>query len=74
MSTTQHTVLSVRQREVIALLLLGRTPREMAADLCLSVATVRSHLQSVRAKTGTHRLVELALWGTEHERCCVGGW
>lgn len=37
----------------------GRSPNEMAEVLGLSVATVRSYLKQVLAKTGTHRQSEL---------------
>lgn len=37
----------------------GRSPAEMAEVLGLSVATVRSYLKQVLAKTGTHRQSEL---------------
>ena len=39
--------LTSRQREVLALLVLGRNSREMAVELGVSVHTVRSHVQNV---------------------------
>jgi PAS domain S-box-containing protein len=39
--------LTGRQREVLALLVLGRNSREMADELGVSVHTVRSHVQNV---------------------------
>src|SRR5262249_17834421 len=36
-------------------LLTGRTPAEIARDLALAMSTVRSHLASIFAKTGTSR-------------------
>lgn len=51
--------LTPAESKVALMLCLGHTPKEVARDLHLSVATVRSHLASVLAKTGTSRQVEL---------------
>jgi DNA-binding NarL/FixJ family response regulator len=45
-------VLSSREREVLACLAAGRTNREIATALSLSLATVKSHLVRVYAKLG----------------------
>lgn len=39
----------------------GKDPAAIAASLGIAVGTVRAHLKSVMAKTGTHRQSELAL-------------
>jgi DNA-binding CsgD family transcriptional regulator len=52
-------VLSQREREILALLARGRTDREIAGELYISVATVRSHLDRIRDKTGCRRRPEL---------------
>jgi DNA-binding NarL/FixJ family response regulator len=44
--------LSAREREVLAFLAEGRTNREIAAALSVSVATVKSHLVHIYAKLG----------------------
>ena len=41
-----------REREILALVGAGRTDREIAEELFISVATVRSHLDRIRDKTG----------------------
>lgn len=46
--------LSGREREVLALLAIGRTNREIAESLSLSVPTVKSHLVRVYAKLGVN--------------------
>ena len=43
---------SAREREVVRLLMRGLTIREIAIDLDISVATLRTHLQNIRAKLG----------------------
>ncbi|MER7080471.1 two component transcriptional regulator, LuxR family [Saccharopolyspora kobensis] len=47
-----NTALSAREREIVGLLARGRTNRELAADLHISVATVKTHLLHVYAKLG----------------------
>jgi DNA-binding NarL/FixJ family response regulator len=44
--------LSTREREVLTFLAAGRTNREIAGELSLSLATVKSHLVHVYAKLG----------------------
>jgi DNA-binding NarL/FixJ family response regulator len=51
--------LSPREREVLALLAAGRTDRAIAAELYVTLATVRSHLDRIREKTGCRRRAEL---------------
>ena len=58
-------VLSAREREILALLGAGRTDREIADTLYISVATVRSHLDRIRDKTGCRRRPELTRFAME---------
>jgi DNA-binding CsgD family transcriptional regulator len=51
--------ISDREREVLALLSEGRTYREMADALCVSLATIKSHVSHLYDKTGTRNKVEL---------------
>jgi len=51
--------LSEREREILALVGTGRTDRQIADELYISVATVRSHLDRIRDKTGCRRRPEL---------------
>ena len=51
--------LSEREREILALVGSGRTDRQIADALYISVATVRSHLDRIRDKTGCWRRPEL---------------
>ncbi len=48
-----------REREVLALLARGRTYNEAADELCLSLATIKSHVSHLYEKTGTRNKVEL---------------
>ncbi|MEU9672989.1 MULTISPECIES: response regulator [Streptomyces] len=47
------TALSAREREVLVLVARGTTNREIAAELFISEATVKTHLTHVFAKLGT---------------------
>ena len=51
--------LSVRERELVALVAQGRTNAQIAAQLYISVRTVGSHLDRVRDKTGCRRRADL---------------
>jgi DNA-binding CsgD family transcriptional regulator len=51
--------LTLRERELLGLLGGGLTDKEIAAALVISLATVRSHLDRIRDKTGRRRRPEL---------------
>ena len=51
--------LSVRERELVTLVAQGRTDAQIAAQLYISIRTVRSHLDRIRDKTGCRRRADL---------------
>jgi predicted ATPase/DNA-binding CsgD family transcriptional regulator len=51
--------LSARERELIGLVALGCTDAQIAGQLQISIRTVRSHLDRIRAKTGSRRRADL---------------
>ena len=51
--------LSAREQELVALVASGRTDAQIAADLYISVSTVRSHLDRIRDKTSCRRRADL---------------
>lgn len=51
--------ITAREREVLVLLAAGMTDRMIAEELTISLATVRSHLDRIRGKTGSRRRAEL---------------
>ncbi|MGH3168091.1 MAG: response regulator transcription factor, partial [Trebonia sp.] len=57
--TGRGTLLSSRERELVTLVGQGHTNAEIAARLSISVRTVSSHLDRIRAKTGYRRRADL---------------
>jgi DNA-binding CsgD family transcriptional regulator len=51
--------LSARERELVTLVAQGCTDAQIAAQLYISVRTVRSHLDRIRDKTGCRRRADL---------------
>ena len=51
--------LSARERELVILVARGATDAQIAAQLYISVSTVRSHLDRIRDKTGCRRRADL---------------
>jgi non-specific serine/threonine protein kinase len=51
--------LSARERELVTLVAQGRTDAQIAAQLYISIRTVRSHLDRIRDKTGSRRRADL---------------
>jgi len=59
------TVISPRERQVLKQLVLGRTDREIAETLGISIRTVQSHLDRIREKTRRRRRAELTVLAFE---------
>jgi DNA-binding NarL/FixJ family response regulator len=57
--------LSEREVEVIRTIAKGRTNQEVAAELFISVSTVKSHLASIQTKLRLRNRVEIAAWAWE---------
>lgn len=53
------TILTAREREVLQLLAEGKTTREIASKLNVSVKTVDTHRQQLMAKLNIHSIAEL---------------
>ena len=51
--------LTAREREIVRLLALGSTTRQVAAGLSLSPETIRSHVRNAMSKTGAHTRAQL---------------
>jgi DNA-binding NarL/FixJ family response regulator len=51
--------ISAREGEVLRLLVVGRSNKQIAAMLVLSPRTIEKHVESLLRKTGTHSRAEL---------------
>lgn len=58
--------LSERETEVVRAIARGRTNNEIAAELFISLSTVKSHLSAIQAKLGVRNRVEIAAWAWQH--------
>ena len=58
-AATGSGTLSARERELVRLVAQGRTDAQIAAELYISIRTVRSHLDRIRDKTGCRRRADL---------------
>lgn len=60
-SGTRHN-LSDRELEIVVAIARGRTNEEIAADLFVSLSTVKTHARSISVKLGVRNRVEIAAW------------
>ena len=60
--------LTGREEEIVATVARGRTNTEIAAELHISLSTVKTHLTSVMNKLGVRNRVEIAMWAYETSR------
>lgn len=60
--------LTEREEEVLATVARGRTNAEIAAELHISLSTVKTHLASLMSKIGARNRVEIAIWAYETRR------
>ncbi len=58
--------LSPRELDVVRAVARGRTNAEIAAELFVSLSTVKTHLTNVQAKLEARNRVEIAAWAWEH--------
>ncbi|RGA06906.1 DNA-binding response regulator [Microbispora triticiradicis] len=58
--------LSNREIEVVQAVARGRTNQEIAAELFISLSTVKTHVSGIQAKLGVRNRVEIAAWAWEN--------
>lgn len=63
----QTNELSNREKEVLALLALGSTNRQIASELYLSVDTVKSHMRRLYSKLGVSNRTQAALRAEQYQ-------
>lgn len=59
--------LSLRELDVLRLLVAGKSNLEMAGTLFLSEKTVRNHISSILSKLNLHNRVEAATFAVQHD-------
>jgi len=64
-ATAPAEALTDRELDVVRLVARGRTNQEVAAELFVSLSTVKTHMGSVQAKLGLRNRVEVAAWAWE---------
>ncbi|WP_302893299.1 response regulator [Actinomadura luzonensis] len=60
--------LTDREEQILATVARGRTNSEIAAELHISLSTVKSHVASLMTKLGVRNRVEIAMWAYETNR------
>jgi DNA-binding NarL/FixJ family response regulator len=60
--------LTAREEQVVIATATGRTNAEIAAELHISLSTVKTHLTGVMGKIGARNRVEIAMWAYETGR------
>ena len=58
--------LSQREAEVLRLVAAGKSNREIADALCISLNTVATHVRNILTKTGTANRTEAAAYALRH--------
>jgi DNA-binding NarL/FixJ family response regulator len=59
-------LLTIREQDVLRLVMQGKTNKEIAHELHLSIRTVEHHITQILAKLGLKNRVEVALWGRDY--------
>jgi non-specific serine/threonine protein kinase len=59
-------VLTGREREVVALIAEGRSNKEIAAALVVTLGTAANHVQHILNKLGLHSRSQIAAWAVQH--------
>jgi DNA-binding NarL/FixJ family response regulator len=60
--------LTDREEQVLITVARGRTNAEIAAELHVSLSTVKTHLTSIMTKLGARNRVEIVMWAYETDR------
>ncbi|MCC8244046.1 response regulator [Saccharothrix luteola] len=60
--------LTDREEQVLVTVARGRTNREIADELHITLSTVKTHIASLMTKLGARNRVEIAMWAYETDR------
>lgn len=59
-------ILTLRETEVLSLIIEGKSNPEIAEKLCISIHTVKAHIDSIYKKFGVHNKVQTAVYAILH--------
>jgi DNA-binding NarL/FixJ family response regulator len=65
--------LTHREEQVLVAVARGRTNKEIADELYITLSTVKSHITSLMTKLGVRNRVEIAMWAYETNRTRARG-
>jgi DNA-binding NarL/FixJ family response regulator len=65
--------LTDREEQVLVAVARGRTNKEIADELFITLSTVKSHITSLMTKLGVRNRVEIAMWAYETNRARTRG-
>jgi DNA-binding NarL/FixJ family response regulator len=57
--------LTPREIEILQLVLIGRTNKAIAAEICVSEKTVEFHLNHIYTKVGVHSRMLAGMWALQ---------
>ena len=62
MRIVDDTLLTQREKEIVLLILKGKTKNDIAKDLFLSVSTVKTNVENIYQKFNLHNKTELIIY------------
>ena len=62
MKIVDNTLFTNREKEIVLFLLEGKTKKEIAERLCLSVATIKMNTEKIYTKFNVHNKIELLVY------------
>jgi DNA-binding NarL/FixJ family response regulator len=65
--------LSGRELDIVSGIARGRTNQEIAAELFISLSTVKTHISRIQGKLAARNRVEIAMWSWENRITSQGG-
>jgi DNA-binding NarL/FixJ family response regulator len=66
-SLKSNAKLTLREKQIVKLVQQGKSNKEIAFELCLTVGTVKEYIHHIFRKLGMTNRTELAVWGIEYE-------
>ena len=62
MDKKNNNILTQREKETLKLITKGFCNKKIAEELCVSIHTVKAHIESLYQKLGTHNKVEVVVF------------